>query len=611
MAPFTATGFFHTAWRAGRWWLVTPDGQPFYSTGIDHVSASPDVDRTTGVCPYCVTVAKDYPSIAAWDQATVTRLEGWGFNTLGPWSDTALDSKMPYTVLLSMASGNDWFAPSFVTNAQAVAASQVAPLADDPNLIGWYTDSELSWGPGLQGSQSLLDQYLALPAGSPGRAVAETYVGNPSGFTYALATRYFSVTTAAIRAVDPHHLILGVKAIAQLIPPQVLEAARPYVDVFSVDDYAVLPVVTSYVTSHWPGYLPVEPDLANIEAIVGKPLIVAEYSFRAADSGVPNTWPPIYPTLATQGQRAARYAAFAQHLRAAPWMVGDDWFEYVDEPNGGRFDGENSNFGVVSVLDRPYAALVDRMTQADAVAPDRMAAPGGRCLLWARSPAGAVTCTNQVPASAIGPPGVPDGTGMWVAGPSGAVASSGNAPAYGSAAHLHLNEPIVGMAATPDGGGYWLVAADGGVFAFGDATFYGSAAHLHLNEPIVGMAASPDGGGYWLVAADGGVFAFGDATFSGSAAHLHLAAPVVGMATDPAGGYWLVAADGGVFAFGGAPFCGSGATAPATSPVVAIDGTAVGYRIVTSAGGERSFGPLPALSPAPAPAGGRVVGATS
>ena len=54
---------------------------------------------------------------------------------------------MPYEVQLTMASGNDWFAPSFVTNADAVAASQVAPLAKDPNVIGYFTDSELDWGP--------------------------------------------------------------------------------------------------------------------------------------------------------------------------------------------------------------------------------------------------------------------------------------------------------------------------------------------------------------------------------------------------------------------------------------------------------------------------------
>lgn len=32
---FRATGFFRTARRAGRWWLVTPKGNPFFSIGMD------------------------------------------------------------------------------------------------------------------------------------------------------------------------------------------------------------------------------------------------------------------------------------------------------------------------------------------------------------------------------------------------------------------------------------------------------------------------------------------------------------------------------------------------------------------------------------------------
>jgi hypothetical protein len=100
----------------------------------------------------------------------------------------------------------------------------------------------------------------------------------------------------------------------------------------------------------------------------------------------------------------------------------------------------------------------------------------------------------------------PDGKGYWVVGQNGTVMAFGDAVLYGSAVHMDLNGPVVGIAATPDGKGYWLVASDGGVFAFGDAGFYGSATTLKLNEPLTGIQATPDGKGYWLSAADGGVF---------------------------------------------------------------------------------------------------------
>lgn len=383
---FRATGFFHTAFDGARWWLVTPDGRPFYSSGVDHVSASPDTDRTTGICPYCEAVAAKYPSVDAWTTATVARLRAWGFNTIGAWSDTdQFAARMPYAPLLDMAGGNDWFSPDFEARAASIAASTVAPRRDDPNLVGWLVDSELRWGPDWRSAHTLLDDYLSLAPGSPGRAVADHCAGNPNGFLRALATRYFRVTTAAIHARDPHHLILGVKMIAQLAPREVVEAARPYVDVFTVDHYTLLPGLNETIQQLWGPYLSVDPTLSAFSEASHLPIMVTEYSFRAADSGVPNSWPPIYPTLATQQDRAAAYVTYVQHLYTAPWIVGDHWFEYVDEPPGGRFDREDSNFGLVSNADTPWRTLVSRMTRLHAVAPDRLVDPRPPCTSWQRT----------------------------------------------------------------------------------------------------------------------------------------------------------------------------------------------------------------------------------
>ena len=368
---FKATGYVRVAQVDGRWWFVTPNGEPFYSSGVDHVSADPDTDKETGVCPYCISIGKEYSSTAAWATATVQRLRSWGFNTIGSFSDySTFAPRMPYTELLSMASGEDWFAPSFVTNADAVAASQVAPLAGDRNLIGWYTDSELHWGPDWRSLQTVLAQYLALPVGAPGREVAERYRARPNAFVRALATRYFSVTTAAIRKFDHHHLILGVKAPAQLIQPALLEAARPYVDVFSIDDYPLTPGLESTIQGFAPQYLVPAPDLSNIEAIVQRPIVIGEYGFRAADSGLPNTYPPIFPVYATQSARASAYQSFVRTMYSAPWVVGDSWFEYVDEPAGGRSeDGENSNWGLVNVDNVPYVTMVKAVEAMHSIAP--------------------------------------------------------------------------------------------------------------------------------------------------------------------------------------------------------------------------------------------------
>lgn len=369
---FQATGFFHTDREGGRWWLVTPDGRPFYANGIDHVSPAPDVDIQTGRCPYCEAIAAGYPDLDAWASATVGRLQSWGFNTLGAWSDYDLLRTMPYTVLLDMAGGDDWFAPAFAARAAAIAASTVAPRRDDPNLVGWYLDSELRWGPDWRKQTQMLDDYLALPAGTPGRLVAERYAGDPERFLRVLATRYFRVTTAAIRAQDPNHLILGTKMVTQVTPRVVLRTARRYLDVLTVDDYTLSPGLDDLIDATWGPFVRRTPSLSEYYRYTRLPIMVAEYSFRAADAGVPNSWPPIFPILATQQERADAYAAYIEPLHQAPWIVGDFWFEYTDEPAGGRFDHEDSNFGVVTTTDVPWQVLVDRMTAVHAQSPDRL-----------------------------------------------------------------------------------------------------------------------------------------------------------------------------------------------------------------------------------------------
>ncbi len=135
--------------------------------------------------------------------------------------------------------------------------------------------------------------------------------------------------------------------------------------------------MATLIAQQWPAYLPDSPGMGAIERIVGRPIMVGEYGFRAADSGLPDTWPPLFPTYATQHERAAAYAHYARRLYRTPWVVGDDWFELVDEPAGGRVaDGENSNWGILTSADVPYTAVVDKMAQLHAGSPGHARRPG-------------------------------------------------------------------------------------------------------------------------------------------------------------------------------------------------------------------------------------------
>lgn len=436
---FAATGYFNVAKKKGRWYLVSPQGDPFYAAAADTVSPVGDIDQTTGLCPYCQAVASNYPNVAAWGTTAIARLRSWGFNTLGSFSDVSLlGSQMPYTMQLNMgAAAPDVFATSFVTNAYGVAAAQVAPLANDPNLIGYFTDTEPSWEPPNAGSSfnsTLLDHYLALPAGSPGLAVAQQYIGDPNGFLFAVATHYFQVTSAALKKYDPHHLNLGVKMEGSEIQPQVFEAAQPYVDVFSVEDYALWPGLAQIVAKLWPDFIPIVPNLADFAKYIDKPFMIGEYTSLAAGPATPNTHPGVYLVTPNQQARAAAYAGFIAPLyENAPWMVGDGWFEYFDEPQGGRpGDNENDNFGLVNVNDQPYTNLTNEMALMHSIAPDRVLQTGPVCDSWARGPSG-VTCTAYMPKVSfplsivdVSLPAATDGSGYF----NGGVFAGGGKPAY-------------------------------------------------------------------------------------------------------------------------------------------------------------------------------------
>jgi len=87
---------------------------------------------------------------------------------------------------------------------------------------------------------------------------------------------------------------------------------------------------------------------------------------------VPSTWPIFYPTYPTQADRAAAWEAYTRQCFAKPYIIGQHWFQWTDEPAGGRFDGENSNFGLVDGDDNPYEVLTSTMARVHAEAPDRV-----------------------------------------------------------------------------------------------------------------------------------------------------------------------------------------------------------------------------------------------
>ena len=400
-----ATGFFRVEKIRDRWWLITPEGRPFYSAGVNGIRFS-GTATADGVKHYEETARRVYGSREAWAEAQIARCVEWGFNTVGAWSDwQLLRKRMPYTVMLYVG-GSDWrtgriadyFDGSFRTAAREKMQKVAAPLADDPYLVGYFLDNEMRWARDHRGGH-LLDDFVARDPESPGKkaviaflkkryetmARLQTDFGTGAasweallqyrrlaarGTSGAVATRgawageaarvFFTTLDEELRAADPNHLNLGVRFIGQMTPREVIAEAGKVVDVMSVNFYELTLITMSANRLLHPFYLATDDFLAAHYQAGGRPILVSEWGYRAADSGLPNTWPPIYPTLGTQRDRADAYERTVRRALAHPWIVGQHWFIYTDQPPEGRFDGENNNWGLVSEKDEPYEELVRR-----------------------------------------------------------------------------------------------------------------------------------------------------------------------------------------------------------------------------------------------------------
>jgi hypothetical protein len=106
--------------------------------------------------------------------------------------------------------------------------------------------------------------------------------------------------------------------------------------------------------------------LETLHALSGKPLIIGEFYMAARQnrSGNKNTH-GAFPVVNTQRERAKGFRNTIQRLLESPYVIGADWFQYYDEPTHGRFDGENFNFGLVDIHDRPYESITSAAAGLD------------------------------------------------------------------------------------------------------------------------------------------------------------------------------------------------------------------------------------------------------
>ena len=242
-------GYFSLGRRHGRWWFIAPNGEPFFSLGLNHI------DPASLRYPENIHIwqTRYGGSTTRWiRESVVPNLTRWGFNTVGwvqevtvrHWqhsrpftNDEYRALAMPYCHLLPFSESHQWeqhtrhfdFRSSqWAEWVDYVARSHCAELRKDSNLIGYFYSDCPTWTHDHEPNKwrgPIFDPEL-LGSESGRRELAE------------LARRYYKTTHDAIRRHDPHHLILGDRYEANApLANEIVTAAMPYVDVLSFQDF--------------------------------------------------------------------------------------------------------------------------------------------------------------------------------------------------------------------------------------------------------------------------------------------------------------------------------------------------------------------------------------
>ena len=270
-----AAGYFRIGeTNSGAWWFLDPTDQPFFFRAVNDV-------RGVDGSPH----------------DPVARLRSWNFNALGVGAQPTLrEEGLPFVAAVNFSetgsqirSGGarlpDVFDPEW-PKAAAVRAGEVClPLCERRELIGWVADDQPGWAqPSSQGRPSLLQICLSLEPSAAAyhaswefvlalhRGRLETlakswalpitnkevvremtraergiatrgYLRDNARWSQEFARRYFTLTSAAIRAHDPHHLLFGCR-FGERVGAEVLgECCHPAVDApwIDLDDLALVP----------------------------------------------------------------------------------------------------------------------------------------------------------------------------------------------------------------------------------------------------------------------------------------------------------------------------------------------------------------------------------
>ena len=412
---FPKTRHFTTRKIGGKWFFITPDGNPMWIYGINAVAVS-NGTRISGRENYFQGGAVDdprfrltypfdrkksvffnfeaknksikYPDEAAYLARTEERLKAWGFNAIGNWSnpDIVKSAQMPfflvcdavYPKLLAFDKSSnlghpapDYFDAAFPV-AQAREIEKIKELAISPYCVGVFVGYKIRW---QWQKTDISAQILASPPTQAAKIkfaeMLKGKYGDISSLNKSWKTSYANWEAfLAERSVPKHAAAADIAAIHRAyyerfydVCAQALRAAAPE---------------TLYLGARFQEY-PQDADIvraaAKHSAAIGvvsyienpremklppncedKPIIACEFNFCATDRGV---FGGGFNPCATTAEQVSKFAQFVRGALANPNVAGVLYMRWSDCPTSAKHNGENTASGFLDICDTPVYPMCE------------------------------------------------------------------------------------------------------------------------------------------------------------------------------------------------------------------------------------------------------------
>jgi hypothetical protein len=421
------TGFFRVSRRDGFFWLISPDGNPCFYTGIDAMPA------TTWECTpvagreflFAELPTREGPWAAAWSQNAWGSQDGdyvclYTANLLrkyGPdaWGARATEQAIKRAHAWAFCGGGKWGAPPKLVSTPVLhrrgvpvlaghpdvfdaavckvfrdcIAAQIAPHRRNPLVLGWSLGNEmdeviradevralLRRGAEVAAKRALVDYALTSLPAALGSTLAATWQakGQTRDDLYREPLEAPAEVVEALRQFYAERYYDFIYRTVKELDPDHLYLGfwltigwwENEQDWFLIARHCDVIGYDRYAQTF------ADERFSRLMQAVDRPVLCGEFSFPPTYAGQ-RGFGRYGTNVETESQAGERYRDWVRAAATTPWCVGTLWFQYRDQPITGRGSGhgdqlvygEHFAFGVITETDRPKWDLVTRMREAN------------------------------------------------------------------------------------------------------------------------------------------------------------------------------------------------------------------------------------------------------